>query len=79
MQRDRNDQTPDKTASPAQMSPEAEARLAAAAARREQRLARALRENLKKRKAQIRDRAAQPAQQDTNLALLSGHSSFEKF
>ena len=38
------------------VSPEAEARRAAAHARREQRLAQALRENLKRRKAQLRGR-----------------------
>ena len=44
------------------LSPEAEARLAAASAQREKRLAEALRENLKRRKAQGRGRAAASAE-----------------
>jgi|APCry1669189241_1035207.scaffolds.fasta_scaffold106002_1 hypothetical protein len=40
------------------LSPEAEARRVAAQLRREQRLAQALRENLKRRKVQIRNRSS---------------------
>jgi len=50
------DETPALSAQP-ELSTEAQARLAAANARRQQRLAQALRENLKRRKAQVRGRA----------------------
>jgi len=52
---------PDSPARKEVLSPQAQARRAAADARREQRLAQALRENLKRRKAQLRTRATQTA------------------
>lgn len=53
---DKNTSAEPKPAGQQVLSPEAEARLAAAKALREQRLAKALRENLKRRKAQVRGR-----------------------
>ena len=65
--------TPDIAARKETLSPQAQARRLAADARREQRLALALRENLKRRKTQLRTRATQTAaepSQTTGFARL---------
>lgn len=69
-------QIPDMTAQNEALSPEAEARRAAAHARREQRLAQALRENLKRRKAQIRGRTT-PCSVDSDQNAGSENSSLK--